>query len=156
MLHLCRFVPGLPYRIRLDPGGALSLIGENGTDILFYTQFRTDPAHLVFNTAIQQAWGAEEHLPLPDLPAGPCEIVLRMAGPALTVEQDGQSRVFDRFGPAQASAVAFVRLHWASDPDAALIWRGETLEMALTGIEAHLLHRRLDDLERRTGAPDAR
>ena len=163
MLHLCRFVPGLPYRVKLDPGGSVSLIAENGTDILFYAQYRPDPGHVVLNSATDRQWGAEEHLPraLPEQAAeaeagadgrpAPCEIVLRLAGPVLEVELDGKPHVFSRFTQAQAGAVAFVRLHWARDPEAALIWRGETLEVALTGIEAHLLHRRMDDLERRMG-----
>ncbi|MFZ1468669.1 MAG: hypothetical protein WAT09_06775 [Paracoccaceae bacterium] len=166
MLQLCRFVPGLAYRLKLDPGGSVSLIGENGVDILFYAQFRVDAGeagHIVLNSAIDRQWQAEQALPLAPRPVSeppqkplPCDIVLRFAGSVLEVQLDGIWHPFDRFDQKRCSAVAFVRLHWAHDPDAALIWRGETLDAALIGIEAHLLHRRMDDLDRRMGARDDR
>lgn len=161
MLNLCRFVPGLSYRLRLDPGGSVALIAGNGVDILFYAQYRAqNPAgdgagQIVLNSASDRVWEAEIALPLPPVPADvpplPCDLVLRLAGNALEVETGGARHVFARFDAARAAEVQFVQLLWADDIDRALVWRGETLEAALVSIEAHLLHRRMDAIERRLG-----
>lgn len=172
MLNLCRFVPGLSYRLRLDPGGSVALIAGNGVDILFYAQYRAGTGQdqpgegagqIVLNSAFDRVWEAEIALPLPvaEIVAGtpvpaaaplrPCDLVLRLAGNALEVETGGARHVFARFDAARAAQVQFVQLLWADDIDRALVWRGETLEAALVSIEAHLLHRRMDAIERRLG-----
>lgn len=182
MLNLCRFVPGLSYRLRLDPGGSVALIAGNGVDILFYAQYRAGAGagagpdqpgagQIVLNSAFDRVWEAEVALPLPvaqivpetgaEIVAGtpvpaaaplrPCDLGLRLAGNALEVEAGGARHLFARFDAARAAQVQFVQLLWADDIERALVWRGETLEAALVSIEAHLLHRRMDAIERRLG-----
>lgn len=162
MLNLCRFVPGLSYRLRLDPGGSVALIAGNGVDILFYAQYRAgdqtggqaggQAGQIVLNSAFDRVWEAEHCLPLPPdhpAPPAPCDLSLRLAGSALEVEAGGTRHLFSRFDAARAAQVQFVQLLWADDTERALVWRGETLEAALVSIEAHLLHRRMDAIERR-------
>lgn len=145
-----RLIHGATNKVRLAPDASLSLLAGNGKDVLFFLLHRASMEKIVINDCIDGKWGEEIQFILPPGSDDPerHDVFFTLGPKGMSVWNSVYSAVFDRFEPALADQVRFMRLR----PGAEMIhdrmtFATEPLDATLVRIEAHILHRRMDALE---------
>lgn len=152
MMYNARLIPDMTHKLRLPPGASVALLAQNGLDVLCFVLHRQTDAGdmIVVNDCISDRWGVEERFVRPpDDAADAFDLAFKFSGGALEVWNASYALRFDRFDRERCDQVRFARFNnGAENPDNSLLFVLDGLDRALASIEAHLLHRRMDALEK--------
>lgn len=146
------------HELKIDPGGSVALVSENGLDVLALFLRRKSEAsdEIVVNNNIAGEWGEERVFLLPTAPGGEISSVwFKSNDDGLEVWTAAYAGKFERFTAKTREKVRFVRLNQAVNCASSLTASLDSVDYTAAEIEAHLLYRRMDDLERRLTQSDA-
>lgn len=139
------------HELKINSGGSAALVAENGVDVMaLFLRRKSDTSdEIVVNSCIEGAWGAERIFRLPPIDESETPSVWFKANEnGLEVWTSAYAGQFERFTTAHRKRVRFVRLNQAINSSSSLTSSLESIDYAAMEIEAHLLYRRMDALER--------
>jgi len=153
MLENACIIPSATYGITLHGEGSyFAFLDETGVDYLMFVTLREEQNLMVINNMIGGTWGKELHLGIP--PKGTPErhsFQFKFNGDWIEIWNTVAMLEFQRFDKRCADRTRFLRLMDATNSNNALKVAIGSLESAVARIDAHLLHRRIDAIERRAG-----
>mmetsp|Transcript_12158 Transcript_12158/g.15887 ORF Transcript_12158/g.15887 Transcript_12158/m.15887 type:complete len:168 (+) Transcript_12158:209-712(+) len=153
-MHMNRafLLQGDVHELTIAVGGSVELVADNGLDILIlFLRRKSDYSEeIVVNNCIDGEWGEERsfQISLTSDDRDP-SIWFKLSEGELEIWTTVVAGYFERFSDIHRQRVRFVRSHMATNVGASLSTNLETVDYTAVEIEAHLLYRRMDALERR-------
>lgn len=150
MLFRAHLLPNLPHEIRFHRADArIWLFDETGEQMLLLAGPKHDDRTIIFNDQLSGTWGKEMTVSQP----GPGEfghgiLWIKFNGSHLEAWTHSFATVFDRFDASRAGSVRFMKTRHAQNPGKSLELRVLSPEAMTFELNYHLLHGRLNQLEK--------
>lgn len=139
------------HELQIEPGGSAALIAENGLDVLATVLRRENEQtpEIIVNDQVDGTWGEERRLQLPNSegPVGK-SVWFKFNGLGLEIWTTVFADLFSRFDEKACQRIRFVRTHRIYNPRNTLVSGMNSIDYTANEIEAHLIYRRMDALER--------